>query len=1053
MQQLGAVVWQADARTLQATFANRAAETVLGFPLDQWLNEPDFLIGHVHPEDRATTAEACRAVAADRIGRRVEHRFLTAGGDTLWFHTQLSCVDGDLLGVMVDISDCKRREAALVRTDERLRTILAHAPVILFELDLLGVITFSDGRGMVPLGFRSGDNVGKSVFELFASVPAVVANVRRALAGESFVSTYEILGRWLETWYWPQVDPQGAIAGVAGVSLDVTERHAAEQVAEQNAWFLDSIVENIPDMIFVKEAEGLRFVRFNSAGEALLGHRREDLIGKNDYDFFPREQADFFVAKDREVLAGGDVVRIAEEPVQTQRGLRYLDTKKIPILDKEGKPAYLLGISRDISEFKRAQEELGALYEQLHRLDQLKTQFFANISHELRTPLTLVLGLTDRLLGDRTLDETHRSDLEAVKRNARLLLKHVNDILDISKLEAGKMKADFVAIDLAHLVRLAASPFDVLADEHRVRYDVQTPATVPAQVDPEKVQRILANLLSNAFKFTPDSGRISCRLMVQGDQAVLTVSDSGPGIPAAYREAIFERFVQVEGGSSRRFGGTGLGLSIAQELAALQGGTIVVGDAPEGGAMFTVTLPLMAPAGAEVRQAVISTESPVLLTLDDEVSKQAIETLRARVHDLSATLPASRPLVLIVEDNPEMNRFIAEIFGHEYRIATAFDGQEGLDMAMALHPDLILTDIMMPRLSGDQLVRAIRARPALDTVPIVLLTAKADDELRVRLLREGAQDYVAKPFLADELLARVGNLITVKRARDILQQELASQVQDLESLAYDLAHRKREVQLALDSMRVAREQAERASQLKTNFLRLVSHEIRTPLTVLKLHLQVLSKGDGTPLTPKQQTNVQKMASAGDRLLGLINTLLEYARIESGKLQVQAAPFELTAVAGEVCDELRPQAEEKGLAIHLISPDDLPALSSDPRLVRLILVNLVGNAVKFTDSGQVTVTLAAADGRHQLVVGDTGPGIPADRLAHIFEPFEQVEPLIHKHHSGFGLGLTLVKEMVDALGGRIEVTSVVDGGSTFTVTLPPVESHAEVAELASPPVGG
>src|SRR3989442_1330431 len=194
-----------------------------------------------------------------------------------------------------------------------------------------------------------------------------------------------------------------------------------------------------------------------------------------------------------------------------------------------------------------------------------------------------------------------------------------------------------------------------------------------------------------------------------------------------------------------------------------------------------------------------------------------------------------------------------------------------LATAEARCPDLIVTDVMMPRMSGDQLVRALRNRPAFDGVPIVILTARADDELRVRLLRSGAQDYVMKPFLAEELRARVANLVIIKRTREVLQHELASQVSDLEALAAEVTFRKRELRTALDAMRVAREQAEQASRAKSDFLSLVSHELRTPLTAIRTYLHLLERDGAASLLPRQRSIVEKTARSSGRLLALVES--------------------------------------------------------------------------------------------------------------------------------------------------------------------------------------
>ncbi len=220
---------------------------------------------------------------------------------------------------------------------------------------------------------------------------------------------------------------------------------------------------------------------------------------------------------------------------------------------------------------------------------------------------------------------------------------------------------------------------------------------------------------------------------------------------------MFERFRQLEGGATRRVGGTGLGLSIAREFAVLHHGSISIAEAPEGGALFAVDLPRTAPAGVVVRPRVEATAK------NAEVQR-AVEELRPRRREVAPAAGAARALVLVVEDNPEMNRFIAENLASDYRVEVAFDGKEGLEKAKALGPDVIVTDVMMPRMSGDEMVRAIRGLPELHSTPIIVLTAKADDVLRVRLLREGAQDYLTKPFSVDELRARVANFVSKKLA-------------------------------------------------------------------------------------------------------------------------------------------------------------------------------------------------------------------------------------------------------------------------------------------------
>lgn len=684
-------------------------------------------------------------------------------------------------------------------------------------------------------------------------------------------------------------------------------------------------------------------------------------------------------------------------------------------------------------ELEEAHGELEHLYERLKEFDELKTRFFANVSHELRTPLTLIIGPTNRLLASPGLTKEDRQSLETIRRNAHILLRHVNDLLDVAKMESGEMQPHYAEVDLGYLMRMTAANFETLAQDRGIELDVAAADPVPAQVDPDKLQRILVNLLSNALKFTPEAGvvRLSLDVRTEADgsrRAVIQVRDSGPGVPPEFRERIFERFRQVDGSATRRHEGTGLGLAIVKDFVALHGGTVRVDDAPEGGARFVVELPVTAPEGAAVHS-----DLPAIPGLAPEHPAQAAG--EPELEPPAAAAAGTRATVLVVEDNPDLNRFIVETLSGEFHVRSARDGQEGLEKLLASPPDLVVSDVMMPRMSGDQLLQAIRSRPELDTLPVVLLTAKADDEMRVKLLREGAQDYVMKPFSGEELRARVGNLASIKRAREVLQVELTGTLQSLEALAREVMARKRELEVAVESMRVARDHAERASQIKTNFLRLVSHELRTPLTAISLQLQLLQRHRAAALSTKEQESVRKMSTAASRLQDLIESLLEHARIEAGHLSAEKVPVDLAALAAAVREEAETRAEQKELRLFLAAPPDLPLLESDRRLVRLVLANLVDNAIKFTAAGEVEIRLSYADGQHRITVRDTGAGIPRELHRTIFEPFEQLEPISRKHTPGVGLGLALVHEMVTALGGQIELESEPGRGSTFTVLLP------------------
>ena len=672
--------------------------------------------------------------------------------------------------------------------------------------------------------------------------------------------------------------------------------------------------------------------------------------------------------------------------------------------------------------------ELEALYAKLKESEAQRTGFFANVSHELRTPLALILGPVDRLLERGGLAAEERRDLEVVRRNARVLMRHVNALLDVAKLDAGQMRASYAEADLARLVRLCAENFEGLIAERRLRFSLELPGMLPAQVDPDKVQRVVLNLLPNAVKFTPEDGAIRVALSAEAGWGRLVVEDSGPGVPPQSREVIFERFRQGEGGTTREFGGTGLGLAIARDFAALHGGRIHVEERPGGGARFVVELPLLAPSEAQLRSVPAPDTLPLLARAELDVLRPTAEQPVAAPED------PFRPRVLVVEDTREMRRFVAETLAQDFRVVTAPDGEEGLRQAEALRPDVIVSDLMMPRMGGDRLVREVRARQGLESTPILMLTARADDVLRVDLLRAGAQDYLVKPFLAEELLARVSNLAVVKRTREVLQGALDARASDVEVLARELGLRKRQLEAALETSSSARDAAERASESRSTLLRLVSHELRTPLSVLQLTQHAFLREVG-PLQPRAAEMFERMTRSILRLRDMTEMVLQYNQLEQGRLVVRREPVDLVALAEEVLGEVRDEADRKGLRLSLTRPAGNALAQTDARMAQLVVLNLVMNAVKYTQQGGVHVAVEVVADARRLRVRDSGPGIPLEAQARIFEPFQHLEPLDHKSKPGVGLGLTLVRELVSVLGGKVTLRSEPGAGSEFTVELP------------------
>lgn len=411
--------------------------------------------------------------------------------------------------------------------------------------------------------------------------------------------------------------------------------------------------------------------------------------------------------------------------------------------------------------------------EALVELDRAKTTFFSNVSHEFRTPLTLMIGPIEELLerdGAASPQET-RGELEVIHRNSLRLLKLVNTLLDFSRIEGGRIQANHEPTDLSAFTTDLASAFRSTVQKAGLRLDVQcNPLPEPVFVDRDMWEKIVFNLLSNAFKFTLEGG-ISVRLDSEGGYAVLQVTDTGSGIPKDETENIFKRFHRVQNSNARSHEGTGIGLALVYELVKLHGGTISVASAPEG-STFTVRIPFGDAHLTAERGAARANQGSTALHGDafvEEASRWAPPSEMIQP-ERSPALPqrsrrAGAPRILVADDNADMRDYIARLLQSRYDLETVGDGAAALEAARRQRPDVIITDLMMPGMDGFALLRAIRADSSLRTIPVIFLSARAGDEAKVEGLEEGADDYMVKPFGGRELVARLESHLKMARMR------------------------------------------------------------------------------------------------------------------------------------------------------------------------------------------------------------------------------------------------------------------------------------------------
>ncbi len=352
--------------------------------------------------------------------------------------------------------------------------------------------------------------------------------------------------------------------------------------------FLDSIIENIPDMIFVKDAKELRFVLFNKAGEELLGYSRQELIGKNDYDFFPKTEADFFTAKDRQVLTRGKVVVIDEETIHTKNGLKTLHTKKIPLLDANGEPQYLLGISEDVTVRKQNEMKLTQRTQELAQaqVEKEQTELFAYVAaHDLREPAHKICSFGDLLTEYLPAEGPAREYLSRMQSASARMGRLIDDLLRFSKITRSEMRTEIVSLDA--VVRDVLQDFDFLLSECGGRVDVGILPTVDG--GRIELQEVFRNLIGNALKFRAP-GRAPVITISAGTQAdgclTVSVSDNGIGFDQIYAERIFRPFERLH--SRREFEGSGIGLAICEKLVDHMGARITATSKPGEGATFTI---------------------------------------------------------------------------------------------------------------------------------------------------------------------------------------------------------------------------------------------------------------------------------------------------------------------------------------------------------------------------------------------------------------------------------------------------------------------------------
>ncbi|ATB37686.1 hypothetical protein CYFUS_003111 [Cystobacter fuscus] len=654
-----------------------------------------------------------------------------------------------------------------------------------------------------------------------------------------------------------------------------------------------------------------------------------------------------------------------------------------------------------------AHEEERRRAEALAELDRAKTVFFSNISHEFRTPLTLMLGPTQDLLAGRAgpLSGAVRTELEVLHRNAGRLLRLVNTLLDFSRLEAGRMEASFAPADFSTLCADLAGTFRSAVERAGLQLLVNCPPlSQPVYLDGELWEKVVLNLVSNAFKFTHE-GSISVRTFERDGCAVLEVRDTGTGIPAVELPRLFERFHRVKDAHARTHEGSGIGLALVHELVRLHGGQVEV-DSTEGqGTTFTVEVPLGFAHLPEERVRA----TRVLPSTATGAAPYVEESLRWSVQEPVEVPPVvpepnrPRARVLLADDNADVRDYIHRVLSAGFEVQAVPDGQVALEVALAHPPELVISDVMMPRLDGVGLLRALRAAPHTRDLPILLLSARAGEEATLEGLESGADDYLVKPFSARELLTRVR--AHLERAR--MRREVARERAQVEHL--------------LEAVRA-----------RDDFLSVASHELKTPLTIFQLQLGAIERSLNASSQPGIGERLDTARRSARRLAGLIETLLDVSQLTTGRMQLSRIQVDLAELARGVVLAHQGEARRQGCSVRLQLEGSLEGFFDRERMEQ-VFHHLLSNALKFGVGHPVDVTLREDGGGVTLSIVDHGIGIPVADRQRVFERFERAVPA--RNYGGLGLGLWVIRQVVEAHHGHIRIEETPGGGATFLVHVP------------------
>lgn len=686
-----------------------------------------------------------------------------------------------------------------------------------------------------------------------------------------------------------------------------------------------------------------------------------------------------------------------------------------------------------IFELDKNKKQIEETNRKLKEMDEVKSRFFANISHELRTPLTLLLAPLESLIvqGRASFPPQTQELLGTMQANGMRLLKLINDLLDLVRLESGRVEAKREPLHVEPFIRGLVQSIKRVAEDKRIELKSFVGEDVKwVLADRDKWEKILLNLVFNAVKFTPAKGSVEIRAERADDKLQLQVRDTGMGISKENLPNVFSRFWQADTSAQRKYQGAGIGLALVKELVEVQGGVVSVQSELQKGTTFTVMLPWEEAAAQDP-----ASETASLLPQaapPNEAAEQWLATLYRRaeffpsmnpVHEsirpIEGTGKKGAPRVLVADDEPDMLRFLKSQLTSHYQVIEAVDGNQAFEKASQFLPDIILLDMMMPEKDGLQVCREIRGRTSTRRIPVVLLTARADEETKLNALAAGASDFLAKPFSTTELHVRIKNLIDAHE----YQRQLARQNQILEATLEQL--KETETQLV---------QSEKLASLGRMSAGII-HEINNPLNFAKTATHMIKRQ--SKLLPAEDQGefdetIKDIEEGIDRVRMIVSDLRSFTHPNTEM-------FEDVSIANLVTSTLRFLSHEWKDKVEMVQnyAEDETVWGNRHQLIQ-VLINLLQNAIdalkgkKFqADKPRIELTGLHQDEKFILVIRDNGPGISPENVGRIFDPFFTTKDV----GEGMGLGLSICYRIMEAHKGRITVNSNVGEYCEFRLEFP------------------